>query len=72
MDVRLGSTLGQIGPKRYKYVTFSASQNVLKVIFKSPRFVLFGANLVNFETKRDIPGHRVIGTGDVIIGCKVG
>ena len=48
MDVRVGSTLGQIGPKRYKYVPFSASQNVLKVIFKSPRFVLFGSNLPQF------------------------
>ena len=37
----------------------SASQNVLKLILKSPRFVLFVANLAQFRAKTKIPdsGH---------------
>ena len=36
----------------------SPSQNVLKIIFKSPRFVPFGANLAIFKSKCAIVGDR--------------
>ena len=35
-------------------------QNVLKLILKSPRFVLFGANLSQFGTKREVPVVNVV------------
>ena len=38
----------------------SASQNVLKMILKSPRFVLLEANLSQLGTNPDIPDLNVI------------
>ena len=44
----------------------SASQNVLKLILKSPRFVPFGANLTQFGPKSDIPVFELVkAIGDV-------
>ena len=64
----LSSKLGHIGPQmgqiwdflRSVSVHFGAGrQNVLKLILKSPRFVLFVANLAQFRAKTKIPdpGH---------------
>jgi len=62
-DVRVGPKLGQIGPKwdflRSISVHFgSSSQNVLTLIFKSPRLDPFVANLIQFVTNWYIPGWQ--------------
>ena len=55
----LASVLAQIGPKRDKSKTFkisSPNQNVLKLIFESPRFVPYGAK---FDILAGHPGSVV-------------
>ena len=55
-DVGFGPKVGYIGPKWDKSgKSGSLSQNVLKLILKSSRFVPFGANLTHFESKFYIP-----------------
>ena len=48
-----------------------AEPKCMKLILKSPRFVLFGANLTQFNTKFDILDLHYQ-SRDVLIGPKVG
>ena len=62
--------MGQIGPKWDKSWTFKVTQNVLKLILKSPRFVSFGAILKNhFGAKPKTPAGRPRWRQEQTHGC---
>ena len=59
MDVTFGIRIGSDWPEMGHIWDFlrlvSVNQNVMKLILKSPRFVLFRANLTKFATNPDTP-----------------
>ena len=59
-DARVGpnwARLGQTGLFKdlFQYILAVRDQNVLKLILKSPRIVLYWANLTQYRAKNDTP-----------------